>query len=129
MDTLATVPSGWYEIGVPDEQMHSTWSDHLRYSCAPVRRVYLHEYRIARTLVSKEDIKVFRGHCRQLPFRPSSPQLECGGAALSSNWGHAQAFCEQIGARLPFEAEWETACRLGILDADESQPRSGEWCF
>ena len=63
---------------------------------------------------------------------PVSWQLPRGDLpALGLTWFEAAAVCHFSGARLPFEAEWETAMATGLLQGANPalSAAAQEWCF
>jgi len=101
----------WQQIGI---QMVTIPAGEFLYSDEK-QKVYLPEYRLARTPVTNAQYKPFvdaAGH--GVPYHWKKGRIPSGKEnhpAVWVSWGDAQAFCEWAGCRLPTEQEWEKGAR------------------
>lgn len=99
----ATIPAGWFWMGEDDG----------RASNGPRHRVYLDEYEIQLTEVTRSEYTRFLAAMEYPARRWDGGDLEKTGdlPATGVLWEEAQAYCRWAGMRLPSEAEWEKAAR------------------
>jgi formylglycine-generating enzyme required for sulfatase activity len=87
-------------------------SDDGRPDERPVHRVWVEAFAIGITQVTNAEYAAFAaatGH----PL-PPSPFADPEQPVVAVSWFDAVAYCEWLGARLPYEAEWECAARGGV---------------
>jgi gamma-glutamyl hercynylcysteine S-oxide synthase len=96
------VPAGEFELGADDDGFAY---DNER----PRQRVHVDAFEIARLPVSNAEW----GSAARQEQREGSP----GQPVCHVSWHEAAEFARAHGARLPSEAEWEKAAKLGALDA------------
>ena len=122
------LPAGRFEMGTPDDAGFAY--DNER----PAHRVRVEAHAIARRPVSNAEWLAWRdsgGYERPGWWTPegwtwlerqkrrdrSTATTGAPGAPVCHvSWYEADAFARAAGARLPTEAEWERAARLGVLD-------------
>jgi sulfatase modifying factor 1 len=113
---MVLIPAGWFWMGCED---HYTWE-------RPRHRVWLDEFEIAPTAVTRRDYTEFlkdTSHTNPTGWddpRFSQPEQPVVGVS----WFDAVAYCDWLSKsfaekyRLPSEAEWEKACRGDIEDSE-----------
>ncbi len=131
---MIQIPAGWCWIG---SEGHYAWE-------SPRHRVFIDQFEIAPTTVRRSEYAVFLQHTsHEEPRNWSFTEFaDPDQPVVGVSWFDAVAYCEwlsQVTAesfRLPFEAEWEKACRGGRDDLEyawgneppESLERyQGEW--
>ena len=115
--TMVRIPVGEFTLGCSPRD-GACASDPTRFAAldVPARRIYLPDFWIDRTEVTREEYGrcVAAGRCTPIDGRawngiaePDLPNLPASGV----DWDQADAFCKWRGARLPTEVEWEKAAR------------------
>lgn len=113
---LVFIPAGWFTMGEDDG----------RYSNQPQHQVYLDEYYIQRTEVTRMEFNQFvleTGH--PIVVWPGPPsEVDALKPVVGITWKDADVYCKWLGMRLPTEAEWEKAARG---DDGRKYPWGDEW--
>lgn len=78
----------------------------------PVHKVTVGGFSMDKTEVTQAEFE------RVMGYNPSHFKASSNNPVDSVSWYDAKKFCEKVGKRLPTEAEWEYACRLGSSPAD-----------
>ena len=113
---MILVPAGWSWMGT---DIHYLWE-------RPRHRVFLSDFWIAETTVTREDYARFLDATHhEAPKQWNDPAFsEANQPVVGVNWFDAVSYCEwytEISRdrfRLPTEAEWEKACRGRSDDFD-----------
>jgi sulfatase modifying factor 1 len=111
---MISIPSGWSWIG---SEGHFAWE-------SPRHRVFIDAFEIAETTVRRSEYAVFlRQTGREEPRDWTLPAFtDPEQPVVGVNWFDAMGYCEWLSIstghsyRLPYEAEWEKACRGGNDD-------------
>ncbi len=129
-----TIPASEFTVG-----SNPTQDPMAAYSELPLHKVFLDEYRIARTPVTIAHFTTFvqatnyrttaetigfswvwsrtgwqkmEGACWSAPYGPGSTiAMKRFHPVTCVSWYDATAFCDWLGVQLPSELEWEKACR------------------
>ena len=94
------IPGGSFLMGSPEEEEERNDDE------GPQREVRVEPFLLCETACTQEAWEGVTGENPSDFKGPRRPVEEV-------SWDDAQAFCEQVGLRLPSEAEWEYACRAG----------------
>jgi formylglycine-generating enzyme len=113
---FVTIPEGWFWMGSTN---HYPWE-------SPRHRVWLDAFEIARTSVTRVEYSVFLNQTKHAePAGWDDPAFaDPAQPVVGVNWFDATSYCDWLSSmhneryRLPFEAEWEKACRGGLDNAD-----------
>jgi len=111
---MISIPSGWSWIG---SEGHFAWE-------SPRHRVFIDAFEIAETTVRRSEYAVFlRQTGREEPRDWALPAFtDPEQPVVGVSWFDATGYCEWLSIttghsyRLPYEAEWEKACRGGHDD-------------
>jgi formylglycine-generating enzyme required for sulfatase activity len=109
---LLAVPAGWFRMG---------WDEGLP-DARPAHRVWVDEFRLARTPVTNAEFAPFLSASGGAApaFRVDPRFADPGQPVVGVTWDDAVRFCawltqeRGVAHRLPSEAEWERAARGGL---------------
>jgi formylglycine-generating enzyme required for sulfatase activity len=114
--TLMLIPAGEFMMGAPVEEPKS--GDDER----PQHLVKVPQFLMGRYPVTQSQWRAVAGYDRDLDPDPSRFKGD-NRPVENVSWDEAQEFCQRLSAktgkgyRLPSEAEWEYACRAGMMTA------------
>jgi len=108
------IPAGEYWMGT-----NTTLDEFSRFHEQPQHRIYLDEFWMAKYPITTLQYKEFINRNPQETYNDfyTLPKNGDDFPIVSIPWGKAVAFCDwlrkitKVSIRLPFEAEWEKACR------------------
>jgi iron(II)-dependent oxidoreductase len=109
--SLETMPDEqrWVEVPAGSFEMGASSKGFAYDNERPRHSVHVEAFQIARLPVSNAEWAAAGAE----PVREAAPDRP----VCHVNWNEAHEFARSQGARLPTEAEWEKAAKLGLLDA------------